>query len=254
MHEINKERFGAFLARLRKERGMTQRELADRLHVSDKAVSKWERALSLPDVSLLIPLADCLGVSVTELLRGERTQREELPVAEVEALVNASLNLTGEEQKAGDARRRRRQLAFGLCALAGLAQTAVLLMAGGFGWAELEDSVVLVEGLCLLFGAWLCFGVQERLPACYDQNRISAYSQGPFRINLTGVRLNNSNWPHILSAMRGWLLVVMVLFPTLWWGIHRLWTAPPQTVELAVSLVAVLGVLAAAMVAGKRYE
>ena len=47
MHEIDKERFGAFLARLRKEQGMTQRELADRLHVSDKAVSKWERGDSL---------------------------------------------------------------------------------------------------------------------------------------------------------------------------------------------------------------
>ena len=47
MHEIDKERFGAFLARLRKEKGMTQRELADRLHVSDKAVSKWERGGSL---------------------------------------------------------------------------------------------------------------------------------------------------------------------------------------------------------------
>ena len=71
--EIDKERFGAFLAQLRKEKGMTQKELAERLFVSDKAVSKWERALSLPDVALLIPLADCLGVSVAELLRGSGT-------------------------------------------------------------------------------------------------------------------------------------------------------------------------------------
>ena len=78
---------------------MTQRELADRLYVSDKAVSKWERGLSLPDVALLIPLGDCLGVSVTELLRGERTGQETLPVDEVEALVNASLGFTGAEQQ-----------------------------------------------------------------------------------------------------------------------------------------------------------
>lgn len=254
MQEIDKARFGAFLARLRKEKGMTQRELADRLHVSDKAVSKWERALSLPDVSLLIPLADCLGVSVTELLRGERTERESLPVTEVEALVNASLRLTGAEREADGARRRRRQRAFGLCALAGLAQTAALLTVGGFDWAALEDSVLLVEGLCLLFGAWLCFGAKERLPAYYDQNRISAYSDGPFRINLPGVRFNNSNWPHILSAMRGWLLGVMAVFPALWWAVHRIWGVPPEAVELALPLLSVLGVLAAAMVAGKRYE
>lgn len=254
MHEIDKARFGAFLARLRKEKGMTQRELADRLYVSDKAVSKWERALSLPDVSLLIPLAECLDVSVTELLRGERTERESLPVTEVEALVNASLCLTGAERETTRRRRRRWRLAFGLCALAGLAQTAALLTVGGFGWAELEDSVLLVELLCLLFGAWLCFRARERLPAYYDQNRISAYSDGIFRMNLPGVRFNNSNWPHILNAMRGWLLVAMALFPTLWWGIHRLWPTPPQAVELALPLVSVLGALIAATVAGKRHE
>lgn len=46
MHEIDKDRFGAFVAQLRREKGMTQRELADRLYVSDKAVSKWERGVS----------------------------------------------------------------------------------------------------------------------------------------------------------------------------------------------------------------
>ena len=254
MHEIDRERFGTFLAQLRREKGMTQRELADRLYVSDKAVSKWERSLSLPDVSLLIPLADCLGVSVTELLRGERTAQEQLPVEEVEALVSASLHLTEAERKSGVGRRRRWRLAFVLCALTGLAQTAALLTVGGFGWSELRDSVLLVEGMCLLFAVWLCFLAKERLPAYYDENRITAYSDGIFHMNLPGVRFNNSNWPHILSAMRGWLLGVMVLFPALWWGVRYLWPRPSATLEPVLTLAAVLGMLAAATAAGKRYE
>lgn len=76
MYEMDKAAFGAFLAGLRKQKGMTQKELASRLFVSDKAVSKWERGLSIPDVTLLEPLAEQLEVTVTELLRarahGER--------------------------------------------------------------------------------------------------------------------------------------------------------------------------------------
>ena len=56
MFEINKSAFGTFLAERRKEKGYTQKELAAKLFISDKAVSKWERALSMPDISLLIPL------------------------------------------------------------------------------------------------------------------------------------------------------------------------------------------------------
>ncbi len=50
---IDKTRFGGFVALCRKEKGLTQKQLAQRLYVSDKAVSKWERGLSLPDISLL---------------------------------------------------------------------------------------------------------------------------------------------------------------------------------------------------------
>lgn len=60
MHEIDKDRFGAFVAQLRREKGMTQRELADRLYVSDKAVSKWERGLShLSDQNKIPPYGPC---------------------------------------------------------------------------------------------------------------------------------------------------------------------------------------------------
>ena len=63
-------RFGSFVAQLRKERGLTQKELAQRLHVTDKAVSKWETGRGFPDLKLLEPLAQTLEVSLVELLQG----------------------------------------------------------------------------------------------------------------------------------------------------------------------------------------
>ena len=251
--EIDKERFGAFLLRLRKEKGLTQKELAELLFVSDKAVSKWERALSLPDVSLLIPLADCLGVSVAELLRGERDARETLPAAEVEALVGSALRLREEENRAVRGARRRWRMGFWACALAGLGETAALL-ALGFSMEDMSSTVLLVEGLCLLFGAWLCFWVKERLPTYYDENRITSYSDGFFRMNLVGVRFHNGNWPHILSAMRWWILGALALYPLLWGVVHTLWPGHALTLELPLTLAVVLGVLAAAVIAGKKYE
>ena len=68
MYELNRQQFGAFVARLRKEKGYTQKELAQQLHLSDKAVSKWETGVSIPDTALLVPLSELLGVTVTELL------------------------------------------------------------------------------------------------------------------------------------------------------------------------------------------
>ena len=59
--EVNRAAFGQFLNQLRREKGWTQKDLAERLYVSDKAVSKWERGLSLPDVALLLPLAGAAG-------------------------------------------------------------------------------------------------------------------------------------------------------------------------------------------------
>jgi DNA-binding XRE family transcriptional regulator/desulfoferrodoxin (superoxide reductase-like protein) len=61
---------GAMIRRLREERKMTQLQLAERLHVSDKAISKWETGRGYPDISLIEPLSAALGVSVPELLSG----------------------------------------------------------------------------------------------------------------------------------------------------------------------------------------
>lgn len=70
MNDIGK--IGVFIQQLRKEKSMTQKELAAKLDVTDKAVSKWERGLGCPDISLIMPLAKILGVSTSELLSGEK--------------------------------------------------------------------------------------------------------------------------------------------------------------------------------------
>jgi len=67
---------GSFISRLRKEKGYTQKELARMLNVSDKAVSRWETGKGFPDTALLKPLSNALGVSIGELLEGERFPEE----------------------------------------------------------------------------------------------------------------------------------------------------------------------------------
>lgn len=62
---------GAMIRRLREERKLTQNQLAEKLHVTDKAISRWETGRGYPDISLLEPLSAALGVSVIELLSGE---------------------------------------------------------------------------------------------------------------------------------------------------------------------------------------
>ena len=94
MEPIDKEKFGAFIAELRKEKGLTQQELAERLFISNKAVSKWERGQSFPDVGLLNPLADNLGVTVAELLRGERLTEDTVDICEAENLVKTTIRLS----------------------------------------------------------------------------------------------------------------------------------------------------------------
>ena len=73
---MEKKTLGSFLSILRKAKGMTQRELAELLNVSDKAVSRWERDESMPDILLLPVIADIFDVSCDDLLRGERKGTE----------------------------------------------------------------------------------------------------------------------------------------------------------------------------------
>ena len=75
---MDKNATGRFIAELRKQKGFTQKELAEKLMVTDKAISRWETGKGLPDTSLLKPLGDVLGVSVTELLSGKKIEEVDM--------------------------------------------------------------------------------------------------------------------------------------------------------------------------------
>lgn len=187
--EVNRAAFGQFLNQLRREKGWTQKDLAERLYVSDKAVSKWERGLSLPDVALLLPLAGALGVSVTELLEGRRAvQEQRYSAAEVEALIRRALAFPVEPPERQQARVKRYLPVYLICCVLGV----------GFG---------------VVYGAYAFFWMAETLPRYYDENRIAQFAQGAMHIHIPGVYYNNRNWPYVLRAFRAWSMASMLLLP-----------------------------------------
>ncbi len=75
---IDQVKVGHFISALRKEIGITQKQLGEYLDVTDKAVSKWENGRSLPDVSLIEPMCELFHISISELLAGERMKEEDI--------------------------------------------------------------------------------------------------------------------------------------------------------------------------------
>ena len=126
---MNAAKTGALIAQMRKEKGLTQRELAERVYVSVQAVSKWELGKNFPDLSLMEPLSDILDLTVSELLAGERGE------APKDELVRDTLRL-GEEQLRPKIKRWR-----GLFIAAAIVLAAVL---AALGYAWLRDNTQLL--------------------------------------------------------------------------------------------------------------
>lgn len=96
---MNYETIGKFIQLKRKEKGLTQKELAQKLNVTDKAVSKWERGLGCPDVSILEVLAQELDTSILEILKGRTIQKEIIKVTEANDYVKETINFTKNKTK-----------------------------------------------------------------------------------------------------------------------------------------------------------
>lgn len=146
---MNKQQFGNFIAGSRKAAGLTQKELAGRLHVTDKAVSKWERALSYPDVTLLEPLAEALGLGVEELMACRRLEekKEEEPVRNLkeERPMQNLLEISRESLKT-EQRKHVWQMVLAL-ALMLAATLGTIWYCSTYVSGQLEDIIVLKESV-----------------------------------------------------------------------------------------------------------
>ncbi len=204
--ELDKEKFGEFISKLRKEQGMTQKELAEKLFVSDKAVSKWERGQSLPDITMLNPLAEALGVTAAELLNCGKIEGEKVDASQVDEIVEKAIELNKEP----DISKRKRFKIYILCLLVGAAATYYFYKNNG---AQYYQSLIVIEILTAIFGAYFMFFVKERLPKYFDDNKVDYYTDGFFRLHTPGVYYNNRNWPYIIKNARISLMIVMVALP-----------------------------------------
>ena len=89
---MDAHKFGAFVAKCRKERNMTQADLALKIQVTDKAVSRWERGIGFPDINTIEPLANALEVSVLELMKSERMAANQVEKEEAAEVITDTLN------------------------------------------------------------------------------------------------------------------------------------------------------------------
>lgn len=156
MDNENLLKMAQFIMELRKEKELTQRDLAEQLGVTDKAVSKWERGLSCPDISLLSKLSHVLGVTTSELLNGERTN----PPNSGDEAKDGTM---AQVNDASTSNVKSRNAVWKFIAKASItAFLAILILIGcnlaiesGLGWAILPLKITFFIWLAVILGAFI---------------------------------------------------------------------------------------------------
>ncbi len=137
-------KIGRFIADERKRKEYTQKQLSERLGISDKTISKWERGNGFPEVSLLLPLCAALEITVNELLSGERVSEEEYRRKAEENMVN----LVKEAQES----KKKIILSAMVAGLTLIAAIPLFLLAGALALETWLRILLIVTGAVVVFG------------------------------------------------------------------------------------------------------
>ena len=136
-------KIGKFIAECRKQNNLTQMQLAEKLGITDKAISKWERGIAMPDSSIMLELCDILHISVNELLSGEKISMENNNQKNEQLLLNISEEL---EQK-------NKTIWASMWAIMIVSMTALIagVLVAGFLIPEGIWQLVTIIGICIVF-------------------------------------------------------------------------------------------------------
>ena len=194
-------------------------------------------------MGLLLPLAQALEVSVTELLKGERVAPSPLPPQEVEELLQQALSYRQEAKLRRPKEPLRQLLRLLPFQLLGWGEAALLIWGVKIPWQELGSALPTGLLLSLVFGLLAHCWLREDLPRYYDENPISAVYDGPFNIQLGGVRFNNRNWPPVLRALRRWSRIFPLVLPLCSGGLWALLGPEKVLTSDMIQLALILGSL-----------
>lgn len=212
MSEINKEEFGEKVAEYRKKKGYTQKELAELLGVSNKAVSKWETGNSLPDISLLAPLSEVLDIKMSELLQTEEI--EELIERQKEQMRNLVKKFASFKEETLEVKRKKKKInrvIFFLCAAA-LAMELLLFYSFGRSFLEFPVIYSLLSLVSVMVSVNVWLFIDDQLPKYYNEHLSISHPAG-FRKEFLGVRITRNNYPGMIRAIRIWSVVTMLFVP-----------------------------------------
>ncbi len=182
-------RIGTFIAQCRKEKNLTQMQLAEQLDITAQAVSKWENGRGMPDVSLLQPLCDALGISLNELFSGERLSAEEY-----RGKAEENISRLFKEKQLADLKPAKS--VFSVCAnaalLVALIELAIGLIGNFFNPAILEPMLI---NACV----WLVLFLASFCKLAYDKDKLKNRKRSGICMDSEIERLLPAGWIRIAN-------------------------------------------------------
>lgn len=173
---------GKFIAAMRKEKGLTQRQLADNIGVSDKTVSKWECGKGMPELSLMLPLCNALDINVNELLTGERLTESEYK----ERAEQNMINLVKEREES----KKKIIIAIVVALMSLVSSITIFMVVQFFEMKTSAKAILICIGLLVLLAGVMVASIIEKEAGAFECRKcgarfvpsMGAYIAGPHSI------------------------------------------------------------------------